>query len=48
MLVLGIDIAATHTWHHIDQVEFDDTCNISPLVLACTFCFLFFQFQINT
>ena len=47
VFILGIDIAATHTWHHINQVKFDDTSNITPVIFTSQLTFLTFDFQID-
>ena len=48
MFILRIYIATTHTWHHVDQIELYNTCDMAPYVLTCRFSFLFLQLQIHT
>ena len=50
MLILGIDITTTHTRLHIDEVEFYDTCDITPVffVKSLTGTLLRGQLQIDT
>ena len=36
MFILGIDIATTHTWLHVDEVEFHDTGDVTPVFLSKT------------
>ena len=33
MFILGIDEATANAGLHIDEVEFDDTCNVAPVFI---------------
>ena len=48
VLVSGIHITSTHTLHHIDKVEFHNTCDISPFILTSSLSKLLLDFQIDT
>ena len=50
MLVLGINEATTNTLLHVNQVEFDNTCDVAPVLLVQVVAPTLFsrQFQIDT
>ena len=50
MLVLCINETATNTLLHVNQVEFDNTCDVAPVLLVQVVAPTLFsrQFQIDT